>query len=79
MSRIAIKVSEIIDLNARFREINSTNLGDIDFLNDKGEILYIKKELIDQWNFIGLNNTDFIDTSFYQYGFSEDELKIYEK
>jgi hypothetical protein len=58
-----IRVKEIIDLNARIREINSVDLEDIEFLNDKDEVLYIKQENIDQWKFIGLNNTDFIGST----------------
>jgi hypothetical protein len=40
-----IRVKEIIDLNARIREINSVDLEDIEFLNDKDEVLYINKKI----------------------------------
>lgn len=67
--RIKISAVEIIELNARLREINSYDLEKIDFTNEKGEVLKIDKDKIDSWKFIGLNNTDFIDSGFYQYGF----------
>jgi hypothetical protein len=61
INKMRIRVTEIIDLKERIREINSVDLEDIEFLNDKDEVLYIKPEIIDQWKFIGLNNTDFIE------------------
>jgi hypothetical protein len=68
-----IRVKEIIDLNAR-REINSVDLEDIEFLNDKDEVLYIKQENIDQWKFIGLNNTDFIGSTFINMDFQRTNI-----
>jgi hypothetical protein len=67
--RIRISVIEIIELNTRLREINSFDLEKIDFISERGNILKIDKDKIDSWKFIGLNNTDFIDSGFYQYGF----------
>jgi hypothetical protein len=69
-----IRVKEIIDLNARIREINSVDLEDIEFLNDKDEVLYIKQENIDQWKFIGLNNTDFIGSTFINMDFQRTNI-----
>jgi hypothetical protein len=59
-----IKISEIIELNARLREINSFDLEKIDFISERGNVLKIDKDKIDSWKFIGLNNTDFIDSGF---------------
>jgi hypothetical protein len=67
--RIKISAIEIIELNARLREINSFDLEKIDFISERGNVLKIDKDKIDSWKFIGLNNTDFIDSGFYQYGF----------
>lgn len=71
--RIKISAIEIIELNARLREINSYDLEKIDFISEIGNILKIDKDKIDSWKFIGLNNTDFIDSGFYQYGFDNPE------
>jgi hypothetical protein len=62
--RIKISAIEIIELNARLREINSFDLEKIDFISERGNVLKIDKDKIDSWKFIGLNNTDFIDSGF---------------
>jgi hypothetical protein len=58
--RIKISAIEIIELNARLREINSFDLEKIDFISERGNVLKIDKDKIDSWKFIGLNNTDFL-------------------
>jgi hypothetical protein len=45
-----------------------------EFLNDKDEVLYIKQENIDQWKFIGLNNTDFIGSTFINMDFQRTNI-----
>jgi hypothetical protein len=45
-------------------EINSFDLEKIDFISERGNVLKIDKDKIDSWKFIGLNNTDFIDSGF---------------
>jgi hypothetical protein len=43
----------------RFRQrVNNASLEDIEWVRD-GIIVPISQELIDEWNFTGLNNTDF--------------------
>jgi hypothetical protein len=61
---IKYQAIEIIELNARLREINSFDLEKIDFISERGNVLKIDKDKIDSWKFIGLNNTDFIDSGF---------------
>jgi hypothetical protein len=42
--RIKISAIEIIELNARLREINSFDLEKIDFISERGNVLKIDKE-----------------------------------
>jgi len=66
-----VKISEILELDARRREINKVDLKDIQFLDDNGNVVKINPELVEKFRFIGLNNTDFITTGFYETGFDE--------
>jgi len=45
--------------------INQTKLEDIE-LYEKGERIEITKEIIDEWQFMGLSNIDFYETRFWE-------------
>lgn len=66
---IKINIDEIILLKERLREINSYDLNEIEFIDEKGNILSIDKKIISQFKLSGLNNTDFIWTGHYKRGF----------
>ena len=68
--RYKIKISEIIELRNRLKEINSQPLGTIDFLDDEGNVVEIHKDIVDDFAYTGLNNCDFITSNFYKTGFN---------
>ena len=69
--RISVKISEIIELKNRIKEINSLDLNDIDFISDDGSIVKIDKNIISDFRYTGLNNIEFIYTGFYKEGFED--------
>lgn len=71
--RFQIRVSEILQLKNRLREINDKEISNIDFLDENGLPIQIEQKNIDDWKFTGLNITDFIDSDFYITGFTESE------
>ena len=71
--RFQIRVSEILKLKNRLREINDNEISNIDFLDENGLPIQIDQKNIDDWKFTGLNITDFIDSNFYIDGFLEDD------
>lgn len=74
--RFQIRISEILELQKRFAEINDNEIRHIDFLDDKGFPIQIEQKHIDDWKFTGLNITDFITSGFYLEGFTEKEERI---
>lgn len=71
--RFQIRVSEIMELQRRFAEINDNEIMHVDFLDDKGFPIQIEQKHLDDWKFTGLNITDFIASGFYLKGFSRDD------
>lgn len=67
--RFSVKISEIITLRERMKEINTNDLSNIDFISDNGEIVKINDEIISEFKYTGLSNVDFIVTDFYKSGF----------
>lgn len=67
--RFSVKISEIIALRERMKEINTNDLRNIDFISDNGEIVKINDETISEFKYTGLSNVDFIVTDFYKSGF----------
>lgn len=61
-----VKISEIEALVQRMSEINKPELDEMQFLDDNGNELDIDKNIIEQFQFYGLNNIDFITTGFYK-------------
>ena len=74
--RFQIRVSEILKIKNRLREINDNEISNIDFLDENGLPIQIDQKNIDDWKFTGLNITDFIDSNFYIDGFLEDDGRI---
>ena len=65
MSRTQIAIEYIQWLQEERRKINLAELDKIDFFKD-GMKLDIPKEVIDKFEFTGLNNVDFITSGFYR-------------
>ncbi len=64
-----VKISEILELKKRIREINNTNLKKIEFLDDDGNVVEINPKFVEEFRFVGLSNCDFIETDFYKTGY----------
>ncbi len=60
-----VLIGFVLWLQDQRNAINAADLGDIDFMED-GEKVDIPKEKIKEWEFTGLNNTDFITSGFYK-------------
>ena len=69
--RFQIRVSEILDIAKRQREINGMELTEIDFLDENGNIIKVDEKIVEDFRFCGLNNTDFITSKFYLKGWDE--------
>lgn len=67
--RFSVKISEIVALRERIKEINLNDLSNIDFVSDNGEIIKIDDKIISEFKYTGLSNIDFIVTNFYKSGF----------
>lgn len=61
-----VKISEILELSKRVREIQSKDLKDLIFLDENGKPIEISDELIEQWSFTGMSNIDLIVSGFYK-------------
>jgi predicted ATP-grasp superfamily ATP-dependent carboligase len=64
VSKIKIDIREILQISERRRQINRLNLEDIEFY-DGDKKLDIDKKIVEEFEFIGLNNVDFITTDYY--------------
>jgi len=60
-----VNVEEIYKIKRRLAEINLEQLEDITFYAN-GCSVQVTQEMIDEWKYLGLNNTDFIMTEFYK-------------
>ncbi len=60
-----IQIEEIKKLKKRLLEINNLNLLDIIF-TENGNPVEINENVLNEFKFTGLNNTDFIDSEFYK-------------
>ena len=60
-----VNIERIIELKAELVEINLMLLCDIDFYKG-GKKISIPNDILDKWQYIGLNNTDFITTGYYE-------------
>lgn len=62
MEKIKLKVDmhEVVEMKAWLRYINTKDLDQIVWTKN-GEVIDISKELIEDFKYMGLNNTDFVD------------------
>ena len=60
-----ISIQEVVDLNARLRAINRLSLEDIIWTLN-GKPIPIDKKTIEEWDFTGLSNADFIISGAYK-------------
>jgi len=60
-----IDIEEIQLLKKRLREFNRLSIYDMEFY-ENGEKLDISKQILKEWEFVDLNNSDFIDSEFWK-------------
>lgn len=60
-----INIEEILELQDRRAKINNALLSEIEFY-ENGIKIEIDPEVLEEWKFIGLNNTDFIIMDAYK-------------
>jgi hypothetical protein len=70
MKRHRVDVEHVNWLKQQLRDINCLDFNEIDFYEDDKK-LDIDPKKLGEWRFIGMNNSDFIDTKFYKYGMVE--------
>ena len=61
---IRINIEDIFEIEERRRSINKLELEDIEFCSN-GVPLDIDPKVTEEFNFVGLNNIDFITTNYY--------------
>ena len=54
-----VEIEKVIEMLIHRKEINKVDLSEIEFYR-RGKKIGIKKSIIDDWNFTGLHNLDFI-------------------
>ena len=67
-----IHIEQIKIMQKRQTEINKLNIEDIQFF-ENGKQLIISPDLIEEFEYTGLNNLDFINTGFYKKIIEEDD------
>lgn len=70
MKNQKVNIERIRLLKAELAEINKAPLDKIDFYED-GVLLKINNKIIQDFQFTGLANIDFIMTDFYKHGFDD--------
>jgi len=67
---IIVDIDYIKERKKQLDMINSVDLDKLEFYENGGRV-EISKETLEQWKYIGLNNTDFITSGFYKGEMSE--------
>lgn len=65
--KLIVDLELMLQCKTQLNEINQMPLEDIRFVRN-GKELEINKKNMEDWKFIGLSNTDFITTGFYESG-----------
>lgn len=59
-----VNIEDVLKMQEFRNSINHANIDDIEWYQD-GKKVSVDKELLEEWKFIGLNNTDFITMGFF--------------
>ena len=59
-----VDINRVLDILSELNEINNAKLEDIQWVRD-GRNIEVNQEMIDEYEFIGLNNVGFITYEFY--------------
>ena len=62
---VRVDIEKIIKIKEELRKINALSMDEIEFF-ENGQKIIIDPELLKEWDYIGLNNTDFITSEFYK-------------
>ena len=60
-----VNIERILELTEELKCINRQDLSDIEFYKN-GKKLVIDPKIIEDFEFVGLNNVDFINTNYYK-------------
>jgi hypothetical protein len=67
-----INVEDVREVAEKVRQINSVPFFEIEWF-ENGEPVIVPPDRLEDWDFIGLSNMDFIVTDFYKEGYSEEK------
>lgn len=56
-----VNADEVMRLIEQLEEINSVPLADIEWVNDKGEVLTFDDKTLERWRFVGMSNRSFVE------------------
>ena len=59
-----VNINRVLDLLSELNKINEAKLNDITWVKD-GKEISVSQEMIDEYEFIGLNNVGFITNKYY--------------
>lgn len=59
--KVKVNADEVRRLKAALRKINRVPFKNIEWVNDKGKTFIFPPEIIDKWDYTGLNNSDFVE------------------
>jgi hypothetical protein len=65
--KVKINVEEVRKARAFLRSVNKHDLEDIEWIDKNGSPLKISADAIAEFSYLGLNNADFIDGTYYQH------------
>jgi len=59
-----VNIDRVLQILEELNEINKTKLNDINWIKD-GNTISVTQDMIDEYEFVGLNNVGFITHEFY--------------
>ena len=69
MENLTVSIEDILQMKELMIMINSYPLENIDWIDERNDIVKIDKNIIEEFLYTGLSNIDFITTGFYKEGF----------
>jgi hypothetical protein len=74
VDKMRIDIEDIVTMLIQRKKLNRPVLSEIEFYR-KGEMVVIKKSILDEWDFTGLSNEDFVGMKL----LTEEEYNIINK
>lgn len=66
MNKKRVNIKDVMDIEARRKEINSLDFDEIEWVDENNNSIEIDEKFIEEWKFMGMNNMDFITSEFYK-------------